>query len=76
MNGALRNAIAEELDVDPEELTSDKVLEDFETWDSVVVLTIMIILSDDLGLSVTPEEVKNLKTFGDIEKLVVSKRKE
>jgi|TARA_B100001971_G_C18162201_1_gene522052 acyl carrier protein len=73
MNDALKNALAEEMEVDPMELTSEKVLEDIEAWDSVLALTIMVILGDELGAPVTPGEMANLVTFGDIESLASSK---
>ena len=58
--------------VDPAELNSDTVLASLELWDSVMVLSIMVILSDVLGREITPREMMRLKTFGDIEKLVSS----
>lgn len=73
MNEELKNILAEELEVDPETLNSDTVLDDIETWDSVIALTIMVVLGDELGVPVSPNEMKNLKTFGDIEQLVASK---
>lgn len=74
MNEELKNAIAEELEVDPEELTADKLLDDLDNWDSVTALTIMVLLGDELGVPVTPGEMKALKTFGDIEVLVEAKQ--
>ncbi|NTW69012.1 MAG: acyl carrier protein [Chlorobiaceae bacterium] len=74
MNEELRTAIAEELEIEPETLTPDKVLVDIDTWDSVMALTIMVILSDEIGTPVSPNEMKCLRTFGDVEKLVLSKK--
>ncbi len=76
MNEELKNTLAEELEVEPETLTSETVLYDNDNWDSVTALTIMVILSDALGFPVSPNEIRNLKTFGDIEKLVSSKKRE
>jgi len=73
MNEDLKNTLAEELDIAPETLTSETVLDDIENWDSVTALTVMVILSDALGSPVSPNEMRNLKTFGDIETLVSSK---
>ena len=73
MNDQLKQAIADALNVSPAELTSDKSLQDFEDWDSVMVLTIMVILGKDLGKEILPEDVTDLRTFGDIEALVASK---
>jgi acyl carrier protein len=74
MNEELKYILANELEVDPETLNSDSVLDNIESWDSVIALTIMVILGDELGVPVTPNEMRNLQTFGDIEKLVASKR--
>lgn len=74
MDEDLKNIIAGELEVAPEDLNSDKVLADIDTWDSVVALSLMVILGEELGAPVSPHEIKNLKTFGDIEQLVSSKK--
>jgi acyl carrier protein len=73
MNNELKQAIANELNVDPGELTSDKLLEELEYWDSVVVLSLMVIIGDAVGKEIAPDDVSELRTFGDIEKLVASK---
>lgn len=73
MNDQLKQAIADALNASPAELTSEKALQDFEDWDSVMVLTIMVILGKHLGKEILPEDVTDLRTFGDIEALVASK---
>ena len=73
MTSELKTLIAQELDVAPETLTSETVLGTLERWDSVTVLTLMVILGDALGTAVAPEEMACLKTFGDIEALVAGK---
>jgi acyl carrier protein len=74
MSEELRTAIAEVLEVEPEELTSDRNLTDFENWDSVTALTLTVLLSDDAGVPILPEEMKGLETIGDIEKLLEAKK--
>jgi acyl carrier protein len=74
MNNELKQAIANELNVDPAELTSDRVLQDLEYWDSVMILSLMVIISESVGKEVLPDEMVELRTFGDIEALVASKR--
>jgi acyl carrier protein len=73
MNDELKQAIASELNVDPAELTSDKLLQDLEYWDSVMILSLMVIVSDAVGKEILPDEMIELHTFGDIEALVASK---
>lgn len=74
MNEELKNAIAEELQVDPSILTTDKNLADLDGWDSVSALTIMVILGDEIGVPVLPNDMRMLVTFGDVEKLISSKK--
>ncbi len=76
MHEVLKNAIAEELEVDSSELISTKVLNDLEAWDSVVALTIMVMIGDEVGIPVMPNEIKALQTFGDIEKLILFKQEQ
>jgi acyl carrier protein len=73
MNDSLKQAIADELNVDPVELTSDKRLQDLEYWDSVMVLVVMMIISRSVGKEILPDEMIEVRTFGDIEALVASK---
>lgn len=75
MNEKLKNQIAEELEISPSDLVSDKLLTEIETWDSVTALIIMIMIGDEVGIPVAPNEMKALKNFGDIERLVLKKRK-
>jgi acyl carrier protein len=74
MNEELKQAIATELNVDPAELTSDTRLQDLEYWDSVMVLSMMVIIGESIGKDILPEEMTELHTFGDIEALVASKQ--
>ena len=69
-----KTEIAEVLEIDQAELTRDLILVDIENWDSAVALTVMVILSDETGTPVTPREMENLMTFGDIEHLVSTNR--
>lgn len=73
MDDRLKQTLAGELNVEPDELTSEKVLHELSYWDSVMVLSVMVLLSDALGTEILPEEMARLRTFGDIETLVTSK---
>lgn len=73
MDRCLKESLASELNVAPEELASDKPLEELSNWDSVMVLSVMVLLSDALGTEIEPAEMVRLQTFGDIEALVASK---
>ena len=71
MDATLKQAIADELQVDPSVLTRDAVLIEIENWSSVTALSIMVLLSDALPDPVSPETMVRLKIFGDIEDLLV-----
>jgi acyl carrier protein len=73
MNDDLKREIANELNVAPADLTSDKRLQDLEYWDSVMVLVVMMIISRSVGKEILPDEMVEVRTFGDIEALVASK---
>jgi acyl carrier protein len=73
MDEQLKQAIADELNIDPAELTSDKKLPDIEDFDSVSLLMLMMIIGKAVGKDIAPEEMADLNTFGDIEALVASK---
>ncbi|MEK9662916.1 MAG: acyl carrier protein [Alphaproteobacteria bacterium] len=70
MDAALKKQIADELEVEVDDLQSDTVLRDLEYWDSVMALTVMTLIDMALGKPVSPDEFSEVITFGDIEKLV------
>lgn len=65
----LRAIVADVLEVAPTSLTADTVLADFETFDSVTVLTLMVELSDRAGIQMSPGDTRDLKYYRDIERL-------
>lgn len=66
----LRRIVADVLEIDPELLYSDTDLTQFETFNSVAVLTLMIELDMQAGVKVLPEEASKLRAYGDIESVV------
>lgn len=70
MDAALKKQIADELEVEADDLQSDTVLRDLEYWDSVMALTVMTLIDMALGKPVSPDEFSEVITFGDIEKLI------
>lgn len=74
MDNELKEAIAHELNVDPDVLTSDKALPDLDDFDSVSILMLMMVIGKHIGKEISPDEMTNLRTFGDIEALVASKQ--
>ena len=58
--------IADILEV--EEVEEDNVLEDFETWDSIAVLSVISVITEETGLFPHANEIKKFKTVSDIMK--------
>ena len=60
--------IADILEV--EEVEEDNVLEDFETWDSIAVLSVFSVITEETGLFPHANEIKKFKTVSDIMKAI------
>ena len=74
MNENLKDTIADELGIESSELTNEKLLDEIESWDSVTLLTLSVIISDEAGTPITPIEMRELRTYGDVEALVEKKK--
>ena len=60
------NAIAESLDVDVSEIHPDKEMSDYESWDSVAVLSIIAVINDRYCKFPKAEEVLTCRTIKDL----------
>ena len=60
--------IADILEV--EEVEEDNVLEDFETWDSIAVLSVISVITEETGLFPHANEIKKFKTVSDLMKAI------
>ena len=58
--------IADILEIEPEEVKEDAVLEKFEAWDSVAVLGVISAVSEETGKYLHADEILKLKTIGDL----------
>ena len=58
--------IADILDMDSEDLASDTVLEELETWDSVAVLSFISVMNDRFNKFPNAREIRAYKTVGDL----------
>ena len=52
------------------EVEEDNVLEDFETWDSIAVLSVISVITEETGLFPHANEIKKFKTVSDIMKAI------
>ncbi len=58
--------IADILEVEPDELQEDMVLEDFETWDSVAVLSVIAMMDEHFGKYPHASEIRSYIKVGDL----------
>lgn len=65
----LKTIVADVLEVDPDELQPDTDLTVLEMFDSVSVLTLMIELDERAQIKMEPTDARELRYYGDIEKL-------
>lgn len=62
--------MAEVLEVEPTEVTHASILSDFQVWDSVCALTLMVRLEEDAKVTCTPEQLAEFKSVGDVAELI------
>lgn len=60
--------IADILEVEPDEVQEDMVLEDFETWDSVDVLSVIAMMDEHFGKYPHASEIRSYIKVGDLMK--------
>lgn len=63
--------LAEIFEVD--EVTNNQKLEDFECWDSLTVLSIIAMASEEYNVVLKSEEIRELKTIGNLIERIVNK---
>lgn len=58
--------------LESEEVNSDDVLESFDCWDSLTILSIIAMLDEDYAKTITSEQITDCKTVGDIYKKFIA----
>lgn len=58
--------IEEVLDTDESALKPETVLDDVESWDSLSMLSLIAMLDEEFGKTITGKELKALRTVADI----------
>jgi acyl carrier protein len=66
----LKSSVAEILEISPADLATDTELESFAAYDSTARLSLMICLSDLSGRQFDLKSLRDLKTYGDILRLL------
>lgn len=58
--------IEEVLDVEPGSLTPDRELSSIDEWDSLARLSLIVMIDDECGKTLTNDDIKVLRTIQDI----------
>lgn len=61
--------------LDAEEVKPENVLKEFETWDSLAVLSVMAMADAKFGVALKAEEMRSAVTAADLEMLLEAKIK-
>ena len=69
----VRTAAADVLRVPLERITEASTPESVESWDSVEHLNLILALETQFGIEFEPEEMEQMKSIGEIARLVESK---
>lgn len=64
--------LADILEVDA--VQPDDVLADFETWDSLTVLSVIAIIDEYYGVNLNAEDLKGVNTVKDLVNLILSQK--
>ena len=54
---------------------AEDVLKDFESWDSLAVLSVLAMADSKYGVSIKADEIRAIVTAGELANLVESKKK-
>jgi acyl carrier protein len=59
-------AIAKLLEVSADQLTLDARLDQFETWDSLAMISVIALVTEHYGVSISGETVRRALTLSDV----------
>ncbi len=52
--------------LETDEVKSEDILKDFEEWDSLSVLSIIVMIDSDYGVTIFAKDIMKLKTIKDL----------
>jgi acyl carrier protein len=61
--------------LDAEEVKPENVLKDFETWDSLAILSVMAMADSKYSVVIKADEIRSVATVADLANLVEAKQK-
>ena len=59
--------------VSPDQVNAASSPQTIETWDSIQHLNLVLALEEKFGVQLAPEEIEQMKSIGEVAKLVESK---
>lgn len=59
-------AIADILEVEPEEIIEERRLDEYDTWDSVAVLSVIAFINENYNRFPQASEIHQYETVGDL----------
>jgi len=59
--------------LEEEEIKEEDILEDFEEWDSLTILSIIAFSNEKYGTALSTIEINDSKTVGGLKKLIAGK---
>lgn len=59
-----------------EEIKPENLLSDFEAWDSLSILSVIVMADSDYGLTIYARDIKELKTVEDLFLFIKEKKDE
>ncbi len=64
--------IADILEIDDADVDENQNLKDFDTWDSIAILSIISLVSENTGKFLHATEISSMVTVSDLIKLLVT----
>jgi acyl carrier protein len=61
-----KQLLADLFDVEIEEIQENTILDDFDPWDSMTKLSLIVMMDDECGKKLTGEKILEFKTIKDI----------
>ena len=69
----IRTMASDIFGVPADKITPTSTPETIETWDSIQHLNLVLALEEKFGVQLSPEEIEQMKSIGDVIKLVEGK---
>ena len=61
-----KELLADLFDVKPEDILPEQALDEFEAWDSMSKLSLIVLMDEEYRKKLTGEQILQFKTVGDI----------